>query len=259
MNKNLVKSILFSVLTVVLLVTLSPAYSQAAKEIKLNKTKITLNIKETKKLELKNTKKWVRWSSNRKKVATVTQQGKVTAQKKGIAIITAKVGKKKYKCTVIVKKKEVNQSTLSSIPKPTKIPENTEPDTQNIINLTNVDNKKFDKETGKVKDSFTNEYTNCYIADTLNDTYVVLYLAKKYNSLNMIIAPTEDRHSKTITYTQIYADDILIYTSEDITKTTKPINLNLSVKDVDILKIVETRTTLGDYDRPTLYAGYVSK
>ena len=97
------------------------------------------------------------------------------------------------------------------------------------------------------------------MADTLNDTYAVLYFAQKYNTLNLTIAPTEERHSGTITYTQIYADDILIYTSEDITKTTKPINLNFSVKNVDVLKIVEVRTTLGDYDRPTLYAGDVSK
>lgn len=256
MNKNLAKLLLCGVLTVALLITLFPTYSSAAKKVKLNKSKITLNIGKTKTLKLKNNKKKVKWSSNRKKIATVTQKGKVTARKKGTAIIIAKVGKKKYKCMVIVKKKEVKKSTPSPVPKPT---ENIEQDKQNIINLTNVDNKKFDKETGKVKDSFANEYTNCYIADTLNDTYVVLYLAKKYNSLNMTIAPTEDRHSGTITYTQIYADDILIYTSEDITKTTKPIHINLSVKNVDTLKIVEVRTTLGDYDRPTLYSGYVSK
>ena len=97
------------------------------------------------------------------------------------------------------------------------------------------------------------------MASTLNDTYVVLYLAKKYSTLNLTIAPTEERHSGTITYTQIYADDELIYTSDSVTKTSKPVNLNLNVKNVDLLKIVEVRTTLGDYDKPTLYVGYVSE
>ncbi|MCM1244783.1 MAG: Ig-like domain-containing protein [Roseburia sp.] len=257
MNKKLINLILCSIFIVALLVTLFPTCSLEAKSVKLNKTKITLNIGESKVLKLKNNKKRVRWSSNKKKVATVTQRGMVTARQKGIAIITAKIGKKKYKCTVIVKKRKSSQSASSSAP--TSAPDSTEPNTQNIINLTNVDSEKFIKETGKVKDSFANEYTNCYVADTLNDTYVVLYLAKKYSSLNLTIAPTEDRHSKTITYTQIYADNTLVYTSEDITKTTKPINVNLSIENIDTLKIVEVRTSVGDYDKPTLYAGYVSK
>lgn len=256
---NIVKPFLSIILVAALVVTLFPIDSSAAKVIKLNKTKITLNVGAAKKLKLKNNKKKVKWSSNKKKVATVTQKGKVMAKKKGTAIITAKVGRKKYKCKVTVKEKIVNRPTSPSVPEPTIVPENTATDTQNIIDLTKVDSKNFDKETGRVKDSFANVYSNCYVADTLNDTYVVLYLAQKYNTLNLTIAPTEERHSGTITYTQIYADDILIYTSEDITKTTKPINLNFSVKNVDVLKIVEVRTTLGDYDRPTLYAGDVSK
>ena len=53
-------------------------------------------------LKLKNNKKKVTWSSNKNKVAAVTKKGKVTAKKKGTATITAKVGKKKYKCKVTV-------------------------------------------------------------------------------------------------------------------------------------------------------------
>lgn len=259
MNKtfNRSKQISSFILIITLVILVIPTNTLAAKKVKLNKTKIILNVGKTKLLKLKNNKKKIKWSSNKKKIATVTSKGKVIAKRKGTAIITAKVGKRKYKCKVMVKKKITNKSAN---PKSSQnVPQNTSADKQNIIDLTNIDSDKFNKETGRVKDSFANIYSNCYVTDTLNDTYVILYLAKKYKTLNLTIAPTEDRHSRTITYTQIYADDQLIYTSDDITKTTKPIRLNLNIANIDILKIVEKRTTLGDDDKPTLYAGYVSK
>ena len=51
-------------------------------------------------LKLKNAKS-VKWSSSSKKVAVV-KNGKVTAKKAGYATITAKSGKKTYKCSVTV-------------------------------------------------------------------------------------------------------------------------------------------------------------
>lgn len=54
------------------------------------------------KLALLNNKKKVKWSSSNKKVAVVSSKGKVTAKKVGNCTVTAKVGKKKYKCKVKV-------------------------------------------------------------------------------------------------------------------------------------------------------------
>lgn len=78
-------------------------------KVKLNKTSITLTVGKTTTLKLKNAPKGKKivWSSNKKKVATVSKKGKVTAKSAGKAKITAKVGKKKYTCTVTVKKKKV--------------------------------------------------------------------------------------------------------------------------------------------------------
>lgn len=42
------------------------------------------------------------WKSSNPKIASVTSKGKVTAKKKGTTTITAKVGKKTYKCKVTV-------------------------------------------------------------------------------------------------------------------------------------------------------------
>ena len=76
----------------------------SAAKVKLNKTKLTLQVKKTYKLKVKGTKKKPKWSSSKKKVATVSSKGVVKGKKIGSAVITAKVGKKKYKCKVKVVK-----------------------------------------------------------------------------------------------------------------------------------------------------------
>lgn len=75
-----------------------------AAKISLNKKKVTIAEGSTYRLKLKNTKKTPKWSSNNKKIATVTSKGKVKAKAEGKAVITAKLSGKRYKCTVIVKK-----------------------------------------------------------------------------------------------------------------------------------------------------------
>lgn len=84
----------------------------AKKKPKLSVKKTTLYVGKTIKLKVKNTKKKVKWSSSKKSVATVTKKGKVTAKRKGKAVITAKVAKKKLTCTVTVKKKVVYHSQM---------------------------------------------------------------------------------------------------------------------------------------------------
>lgn len=77
--------------------------TQAQAAVSISTKKKTLYVNESFMLSVKGTTKTVKWSSSNKKVATVTSMGKVTAKKKGTATITAKVGKKSYKCVVTVK------------------------------------------------------------------------------------------------------------------------------------------------------------
>ena len=77
--------------------------AQAAAKVKLNKTKATIYNGKTLQLKLNNAKGSVTWKSSNKKVATVSNKGKVTAKKAGTATITATNGKKKYTCKVTVK------------------------------------------------------------------------------------------------------------------------------------------------------------
>ena len=80
--------------------------SAFAKSPSLNKTKVTLIAGRTKQLKVKNAgKKKVVWSSNNKKIASVSKSGLVKAKKAGTCKITARVGNKKLKCKVKVQKK----------------------------------------------------------------------------------------------------------------------------------------------------------
>lgn len=81
---------------------------------KLNKTKTTLIKGKKVKLKVTGATKKIKWSTNKKKVATVNSQGVVRARCKGTAKITAKVGKRRLICRVTVKgKKKVLTPTLS--------------------------------------------------------------------------------------------------------------------------------------------------
>lgn len=91
-----------------------PGRAQAAKGPSLNKQKVTLQVGGSVRLKVKGTKKKVTWSSNKKAVAAVTAQGKVTGRKPGTAKITARVAGKKLTCTVRVKAGETTPDASSA-------------------------------------------------------------------------------------------------------------------------------------------------
>ena len=110
-----VKKFLAIMLTLVLSISMIPTINvSAAKKVKLNKTKATIYVGKTVTLKLKNNKAKVKWNSSNKKVATVTSKGKVKGKKAGKATITAKVGKKKYKCKITVKAVQKNGNPITN-------------------------------------------------------------------------------------------------------------------------------------------------
>lgn len=80
--------------------------------VKLNKTSLTLTVGQSKQLKLLGKTKNVKWTSNKKTVAIVSQKGKVTGKKAGKAVITAKYANKKYSCKVTVKHKTDKKVTV---------------------------------------------------------------------------------------------------------------------------------------------------
>lgn len=103
--KTIRKSIA-GVLAVLLFVTIlaAPIQTQAA-ALKMNRKSITMQTGESKTLKVKTTLKGkIKWSSSNKKVASVSNKGKVKAKKAGTAVITAKIKSQKVQCKVTVKK-----------------------------------------------------------------------------------------------------------------------------------------------------------
>lgn len=64
----------------------------------MNYSTYTMSAGYNVQLKVIGTSKKAKWSSSNKKVATVNKKGKVVGKKKGKCTITAKIGKKKYKC-----------------------------------------------------------------------------------------------------------------------------------------------------------------
>ena len=97
-------------LALILAIGFSPVTNVEAKAApRLNYKKVTLVQGKKKRLKVRNLsrrrRRKVKWYSTRKSVATVNRKGVVKAKRKGKAYIVAKVGRKKYLCKVIVKKK----------------------------------------------------------------------------------------------------------------------------------------------------------
>ena len=109
------KKLLTRLFIAMLILTFTPTMNTQAKaKIKLNKTKISLQRGKTYTLKVKGTKKKVKWSSNKKTIATVTRKGKVTAQKQGTAVITASCGEYKATCKITVKNPSLKLSKSSA-------------------------------------------------------------------------------------------------------------------------------------------------
>lgn len=133
MKKTRKKGIRSLAILLVLVLTLgfSPVTNVEAKAApRLNYKKVTLVQGKKKKLKVRNLsrRRKVKWYSTKKSVATVNRKGIVKAKRKGKAYIVAKVGKKKYRCKVIVKKRvskkkkktnkkvKINKSTKRQLP-----------------------------------------------------------------------------------------------------------------------------------------------
>ena len=107
--------------------TLLPVQTEAKDKIYLNRTKITLNVGQTKKLSLirnkKNVKKKIKWVSENRKKVSVDRKGVIRALCSGKAKITAKYQGKKYTCIVVVKNRRQSEAAApTSSPSPLQTP-----------------------------------------------------------------------------------------------------------------------------------------
>lgn len=103
---------LFTVVLCLTCVLSDGAQTEAAKKMKLSRTKLSLKKGKSKTLKVKNVKKGQKivWKSSKKKVATVSKKGKVKAKRAGRTVITAKIKKKTLRCRVTVTDKKGDAS-----------------------------------------------------------------------------------------------------------------------------------------------------
>lgn len=88
-------------------------------KVRMSKKKLTMEVSKTHTLKLKGVKgKKIIWKSSKPGVVKVNKKGKVTALRKGKATITAKAGKKLYKCAVTVKDKKNKGGLNMATPRP---------------------------------------------------------------------------------------------------------------------------------------------
>ncbi len=179
----------------VMMLLMAVPVSASAANVKLSKTTMALCVGQKKTLTVKNTKKKVTWSSSKKGVASVSSKGVVKGKKEGKAKITAKVGNKKYTCTVVVKKSELanwniidnNKSSWSKV-KSTKLGDYTIKaypgymyyDSDGNLNIRwQVKNKTKDKtiHIGRVMSGIKNKKNDKYISEGVS------------NNLNIDIKP----------------------------------------------------------------------
>lgn len=84
------------------------------------------------------------------------------------------------------------------------------------------------------KDVFGNSYSYS-IQSMYNSVSVEYYIPDNYVSLVGVIAPYDNR--KGISVINIYADDVLIYTSPEISGKTQPVEFQINIKNKNYIKI----------------------
>ncbi|WP_347993546.1 Ig-like domain-containing protein, partial [uncultured Eubacterium sp.] len=184
--------------TLALIVTMMPmnlTNVNAKSTTRLSSKKIVLQVGKTKKLKVKNKPAGVKvvWKSSKKKVATVSKKGKVKAKKPGKTTITAKVGKKKYKCKVIVKRKNSIKVTKPSDNNNSVINQVTTKSEPSQIVTTKAEVKTTKTETTKKNDSTT-------VKPTVAPTTVAPTL--KPTEKPTTVAPTTNTNAQTTTKKQ---------------------------------------------------------
>lgn len=109
MKKTIIK-ILTLVLLIAIVTFVPTSEVSAAGTVKISAKSFSLNPGAVRTLTVSGASGNVKWSTSNKKVVSIKKNGNkatITAKKKGTAIITAKVGKRKLQCKVKVSGKKV--------------------------------------------------------------------------------------------------------------------------------------------------------
>lgn len=173
-----------------LLATAAPAMNADAKaKPKLNKKKITIKVGKTKKLKIKNLKgKKVKWKTSNKSVVKIKKTKKknvvqLKGKKAGTATVTAKIGKKKYKCKVTVKGAKKNNSSNKGSAREQEQARREQVEKQVDKKLTDAVNSVT---TPQMKDQEKALRLAYYVCDNLGHFYGHTYVGSDVDSIRCI-------------------------------------------------------------------------
>lgn len=214
--KSQIKKIFLSMIMVLCISAITPSVfpqmtnTVEAASVKLSKSKATLSVGKSITLKIKGTKKKAKWTSSKKSVATVNKKGKVVAKKAGTAVITAKIGKKKYKCKIKVVK---NKKGLSGSTKKNNIVnQDTTDNYKSILSISNTSltiqdsgtvDVTFEASTGTVRYDIADSTIVSCRWGSWNDNYnIPLQITALRNGTTTItISNTYNSETKVITVT----------------------------------------------------------
>lgn len=100
---------------------------------------------------------------------------------------------------------------------------------------------------GSTTDSLGNNYTDALVFNGgLKNREIEYYINGKYTSVSGVLAMDHSARENASGYIAIYGDDVLLYTSPEITRKTEAFSFNVSMSGVKYLKIQFVRT-MDDY------------
>lgn len=186
--KNLKKSILCMLMAVVMVMTVTaasiiPVQDVYAASVKLNKTSLSLYTKQSFQLKVFNTSAKTKWSSSKPNVASVTNEGYVSARSAGKTKITAVVGRKKLYCNVTVKVRPGEEVKMEFKDCKVQVGKTTHLRLMNTIGLASWKSSNTKVATVDISGNVTGRKTG-------SATITATYLGKKYTAKVTVISGT---------------------------------------------------------------------
>ncbi|MBQ2827682.1 MAG: NPCBM/NEW2 domain-containing protein [Clostridia bacterium] len=105
-----------------------------------------------------------------------------------------------------------------------------------------IDSKDYYFWKTPVTDTYGNTYSSVHYFN-VNSSYAIYNLDNKYSEFSAKIVLANDAPSDQISNINIYVDNALVYTISDVSRTTKPIKVNVDVSNSSTMKIEVTNVS----------------
>lgn len=141
---------------------------------------------------------------------------------------------------------KLNVSTGAASPTPNYVSSLTYGEQENIADLKVIDSSyNYSVIDTAIMDTYGNTYTKAVVFKGCDTHHAVYYTAEKYTSLSGTIAAPDSIGGDGVAITvNIYADGKLIHTIPSITRTTKPVDIDLDISNADTIKIEAITTNV---------------